>query len=155
MLLRAAFQRVAGVRSIVGVGVRRVVLFGVLPLICVITVATAVLNLGPTWHAWRGEGQPGVLVIERAEPRRGSCTYFGAWTSTDGSRTLPNVASDYESDCYHEVGDELQVIYVGDDTTVYKKGDLTFFLVITFLVLALGYLTGLALYVRQRSQRMP
>jgi len=128
-----------------------------LPVIAVIGLGFSVQDVIPAWDAKNGKGTVGTFTAKREDCGRRSCSWYGDWVSSDGTKTLPDVIIYDEPDSM-AVGDSVEALDTGARAGVFTKGGgsgtfyLTLGLTLAGLAAAIGFIFVLIrLFTRKRE----
>ena len=129
--------------------------YGVLlPLVAVLVLILAAAGLPEAVQAARGEGQAGTFTAQRQECTRHGCSWYGTFTSDDGSVRLPDVLLD---GLEAQRGDRVPALFEGETNPplVYlAEGSREWVYVLLLMLGSAGYLAWCAWWlVRRRARR--
>src|SRR5262245_34985140 len=92
-----------------------------LPVIAVIGLGFSVRDVGPAWDAKNGKGIEGTFTAKREDCGKRSCSFYGDWVASDGSKTRPDVILYDEPDSMR-IGDTTDALDSGARAGVFTKG---------------------------------
>jgi hypothetical protein len=102
----------------------------------------------PAWQAHNGAGTAGTFVAEREECGRRSCSLYGSWAATDGSKQLADVKLNDGPDTM-AVGQKIEAVDSGARMGVFAAGGGSSYLFVTaFVVGGLAALVGWVFVIR-------
>jgi tetratricopeptide (TPR) repeat protein len=105
-------------------------------------------DLGPAVRASNGDGTPGTIVLTRQECTPRSCSWFGDFTSDDGTLARTDAAMQEGVPADAKVGDRLRAIDTGASDGVFPPtGSTEWMLILIFLVVGVVLLLGWVLAV--------
>lgn len=127
-----------------------------LPVIAAIGAMLGGFDLVPAWQAKGGNGTPGTFTAVREDCGRRSCSFYGDWVASDGSKTRSDVILYDEPDSLR-VGGETAALDSGARKGVFATAGGSTYLLVTGMVLAglaaaIGFVVFLVKTVRRRSQ---
>lgn len=124
-----------------------------LPLIAVIGLGISVRDVIPAWDAKNGNGTAGTFTAKREDCGRRSCSFYGDWVSSDGSKTRPDVILYDEPDSM-QVGDTTDALDTGARAGVFTKGGSgTFYLTVGLTIAGLAAAIGFIFVLIRRFSR--
>jgi hypothetical protein len=124
-----------------------------LPLIAVVGLGFSVQDVVPAWDAKNGDGTAGTFTAKREDCGRRSCSFYGDWVSSDGSKTRSDVILYDEPDSMN-VGDTTDALDTGARNGVFTRGGTgTFFLTVGLTVAGLAAAIGFIFVLIRRFTR--
>lgn len=127
-----------------------------LPLIAVIGLVMGSQDVVPAWQAKLGTGTAGTFAADREDCGRRSCSFFGTFTASDGTRRTDVILYD-EPDSLR-VGGTTAAIDSGARKGVFATAGGFTYLLVTGLTLAgaaaaIGWIVFLLRLLRRRGSR--
>lgn len=127
-----------------------------LPVIAVIGLVFGSADLVPAWQAKGGTGTPGTFTVVREDCGRRSCTWYGDWAATDGTKKRSDVILYDEPDSL-KVGGKVEALDSGARNGVFATAGGTTYLLVSGMTLAgllaaIGFVFFLVKKVRGRSR---
>jgi hypothetical protein len=119
-----------------------------LPVLAGAGIMFGAFDLVPAWQAHNGAGTAGTFVAEREECGRRSCSLYGSWTATDGSKQLSDVKLNDGPDQV-TVGQEIAAVDSGARMGVFAAaGGSSYLFVTAFVVGGVVALVGWVFVIR-------
>jgi hypothetical protein len=128
-----------------------------LPVLAAAGLLFGALDLVPAWQAHNGAGTPGTFIAEREDCGRRSCSLYGSWTATDGSKQRADVQLNDGPDAV-SVGQKIAAVDSGARMGVFAAtGGSTYLFVTAFVLGGLAALVGWIFVIRNaiRNRRRP
>lgn len=131
-----------------------------LPVIAVIGLGFSVQDIIPAWDAKNGNGTVGTFTATREDCGRRSCTWYGDWAASDGSKKLTDVIIYDEPDSMRK-GGTVEALDTGARNGVFTKGGgsgtfyLTLGLTIAGVAAAIGFIFVLIRTLTRRREPVP
>lgn len=127
-----------------------------LPVIAAIGIMLGAFDLVPAWQAKGGGGTPGTFTALREDCGRRSCSFYGDWVATDGSKTRSDVILYDEPDSLR-VGGKTEALDSGARKGVFATAGGSTYLLVTGMVVAglaaaIGFVVFLVKTFRRRKQ---